>query len=233
NETANEPKRFADGFDRRSKASGGCERATTNDPRTTILLSFRELESRTGAFLTVFLTFFLARVACDQPRFFQCRTQVRVEFHQCTRDAVTNRSGLSGRTAARNVDENVEFRTGFRKAKRLTNDHLQSFVREIRREFTPVDGDAAAARTQVNACGRCFSAACAVILNICHNKKSSDLKFQIQTNRSAIRNMEFIILFSPEPVRRACVPHRRKLSVSLPSPCRASFSEACLLRQVR
>src|SRR5690606_3997766 len=84
NETANEPKRFADGFDRRSKASGGCERATANDPRTTILLSFRELESRTGAFLTVFLTFFLARVACDQPRFFQCRTQVRVEFHQCT-----------------------------------------------------------------------------------------------------------------------------------------------------
>src|SRR5215218_11416506 len=75
-------------------------------------LSLRELEPLTGTFLSVFLTFFLTRVAGDQPGLFEARAKVSVEFHQGTRDAVTDRTSLSGLAAAVDVHENVEFGCG-------------------------------------------------------------------------------------------------------------------------
>src|SRR3954467_11064167 len=87
-------------------------------------LSLRELESRTGTLLPVFLAFLLTRITCDKSCFFKCRTQIGVEFHQGTRNAVTDGTGLSGRPAAVHIHQDVEFAGRVRKPKRLANDHL-------------------------------------------------------------------------------------------------------------
>src|SRR5438552_1884530 len=87
-------------------------------------LSLRELESRPSPLLTIFLTLFLTRIPRHQPRFFQGRAKIRIVFHQSTRDAVSNRPGLSGCAAAIDIDKNVKFIDCLRQAKRLTNDHL-------------------------------------------------------------------------------------------------------------
>src|SRR5687768_7478459 len=146
------------------------------------LLSLRELEPRTGALLAVFLTFFLARVAGYQSCFLQSRTQVRVIFHQRTRDAVTDRTSLTGGAAAVNVDENVELCCRIRKAKRLADDHLQCFVGEVGVELTLVHHDVARTRAKVNACCRGLSAAGAVILNVSH--KSLGPRSRVQCLKS-------------------------------------------------
>src|SRR6187551_510110 len=79
-------------------------------------LTFRELESRTGTLLPVFLAFLLTRVTRDEARLFQCRTQVRIKFHQRTRNAVTHGTGLSGLSAAVDIDVDVKFLIVFRQA---------------------------------------------------------------------------------------------------------------------
>src|SRR6478672_3099137 len=94
-------------------------------------LSLRELESFTGTFLSVFLTLFLTRIACDESGLFERAAEVRVIFHQRTGDPVADRTGLPGSAAAKNVDENVELINRFSQLKRLTDDHLQCLVREI------------------------------------------------------------------------------------------------------
>lgn len=111
----------------------------TNDQR----LSLRELEPLTRALLSVLLTFLLTRITCDQAGLLQGRAEVGVEFHQRTRDPVTNRSGLSGRTTAIDVHKNVELADRVGQAKRLTDDHPKSFVREVRIERTTIDNDVA------------------------------------------------------------------------------------------
>src|SRR5687768_12158581 len=129
-----------------------------------MLLSFRELEPLSCALLSVLLTFFLTRVTRDQAGLLQGRAKVGVEFHQRTRDPVTNGSRLARRTTAINIHENVELADRVGQAKRLTDDHPKSFVREVRIERTAINNDVAAARTQVNTCCRGFSATRAVIL---------------------------------------------------------------------
>src|SRR5262245_17472327 len=89
--------------------------------RTTIL-SLRELESLTSALLSVFLTFLLARIACHEAGFFQGRAIIRIVFKQRAGDTVTHRTGLSGRPAAIDVDQNVELADGFRQFERLIDD---------------------------------------------------------------------------------------------------------------
>jgi transketolase len=94
--------------------------------------------------------------------------EVRVIFHQCTGDPVANRTGLPGSAAAIDVDENVEFIDRLGQLERLTDDHLQSLVGEVGDKVSFINDDLAAARTKVNSCCRGLSAACAVILYICH-----------------------------------------------------------------
>ena len=92
--------------------------------------------------------------------------KVRVKFHQCTRDAVTDRTGLSGRAAAVDIYQNVEFLGRFRQVERLTNDHLQSFVREVGVKLALVDLDLARARDEGKRvlsrsfCGLCRNTEC-------------------------------------------------------------------------
>ena len=136
-------------------------------------LTFRELEPLTSSFLTVFLSFLLSRVACDEARSLQCRSEVRVVLEQGTGNAVTNRSGLSGLSTAVHIYKNVEFTGRFREVERLTDDHLQRFVWKVAVEFASVDLDVACSGTEVNTCCRSLSAAGAVILNICHKSVRS------------------------------------------------------------
>src|SRR4030095_11380076 len=137
-------------------------------PTGSKLLSLRELEPLSRSLLSVLLTFLLSRIACNQSSLLQSRAKVRVEFHQRTRDPVTNRTGLSCRSAAVDIHKDVELAGCIGQAKRLTDDHPQGFVRKVRIESAAIDRDLARTGTQVNACCRGFSAAGAVILNICH-----------------------------------------------------------------
>ena len=132
-------------------------------------LSFRELETLARAFLTVFFTFLLARVARNESGFFQSRAQIDVVFHQRARDAVPHRAGLSGSSAARDVDENVELVRRVSQLQRLMNNHPQGFVRKIIFKLAAINFYLPAARTQINARRRSLSASRSVILYICHN----------------------------------------------------------------
>lgn len=147
------------------------------------ILSLRELKPLSRALLSVLLTFLLSRVSRNQARFLERRAKIGVEFHQRPRDAMTNRTGLSSRSAAIDIYQNVELARGIGQAERLTNDHPQSFIRKIGIERTPVDRYLARTRTQIDACCRSFSAARSVILNICHKKLVSSPLSQSPTSR--------------------------------------------------
>src|SRR5262249_16241920 len=122
----------------------------------------------TCSLLSVFLTLFLTRVACNEPCLFKRRAKICVEFEQRTGNAVTNCSSLSRRSAAIDIHQNVEFTGRFRQFKWLKNDYLQRFIREVSVEFAVVHLNVAVSGTKVNARCRSLSAARAVILNICH-----------------------------------------------------------------
>src|SRR5215203_7277062 len=113
-------------------------------------LTFRELETLARSFLSVFLTFFLARVAGDESGFFQSRTQISIKLQQCTRDSVTNCARLTSRAAAVDIYENVEFADCVGQTKRLTNNHAQRFVRKIFVKGATIDFYVAAARTKIH-----------------------------------------------------------------------------------
>src|ERR1043166_34498 len=71
-------------------------------------LSLRELEALAGALLPILLAFLDARVAGYESGLFQCRSQVCVVFKQRARNTVTNGAGLTGRSAAANINQNVK-----------------------------------------------------------------------------------------------------------------------------
>src|SRR5688500_313474 len=94
-------------------------------------LSFRKLEPFPSTLLSVLLAFLDARIARHQAGVFKGRTQVSIELKQRARDAVPDRSCLTRRSTAGDVDYEVKLAGRFSQLQRLTNDHSQRFVREI------------------------------------------------------------------------------------------------------
>src|SRR5437016_1884749 len=88
-----------DSHDRQSKISNW---------QSAMSLSLRELEALARALLTVFLALFDAWVPGNQSGLLQSRPQISVVFDQSARDAVTNRTGLAGRTATGHIDQHVK-----------------------------------------------------------------------------------------------------------------------------
>src|SRR5262249_61857926 len=80
-----------------------------NPRKSSKSLAFRELEALAGAFLTVLLTLFGARIARQQAGLLELLTQFGVELQKGARDAVTHCAGLACHTATVNIDQHVEF----------------------------------------------------------------------------------------------------------------------------
>src|SRR4030095_5425668 len=93
-------------------------------------LSLRKLESFPSTLLSVLFAFLDSRIAGYKSRVFESRTKVGIVFEQCSRDAVSDRSGLARRTTASDVDNQIKLVRGFSQLQGLTNDHSQRFVGE-------------------------------------------------------------------------------------------------------
>jgi hypothetical protein len=96
-----------------------------------MLLSLGELEALAGALLPVLLAFFDAWVTRDQTCLLERRTKVRVVFKQRPRNPMSNSAGLSGRSAAANVDQDIKLSPCFGQLQRLPNNHAQRFIGKI------------------------------------------------------------------------------------------------------
>ncbi len=66
-----------------------------------------------------------------RPALLQRRTKVGVVLEQGAGNAVTNSAGLSRRSAAANIDQNVKLGDCLGQLQRLPNNHAQSFVGKI------------------------------------------------------------------------------------------------------
>src|SRR5688572_16786979 len=138
-----------------------------------LLLPLRELEAFSSALLSVLLAFLDSGIAGDQTGVFKRLPQVAIILEQRASDAVTNRSRLAGRAAARDVDDEVELVRRFRQLQRLANDHAQRFIWEIPVERLVIDLDLAAAWPQIDSRGCRLSPSRSVILNFSHSNLSS------------------------------------------------------------
>src|SRR5690606_239392 len=108
--------------------------------------------------------FHLARVARDEAGGAQRAAQVLVVFDQRTRDAVADRTGLTGDAAARHMSLDVELVGQLRDLERLTHDHATGLAAEELIDRACVHGDAPGTGLQVNAGGSGLATAGAVIL---------------------------------------------------------------------
>src|SRR3954462_11578766 len=88
-----------------------------------VSLPLRKLETFPSALLSVLLAFLDSGIAGDQTGVFERLSQVAIILEQRASDAVTNRSCLARRAAARDVDDEVELVRRFRQLQRLANDH--------------------------------------------------------------------------------------------------------------
>lgn len=124
------------------------------------------MEAFAGALATVFFALFDAGVAGEQVLCAEQRAILRCCFGECTGDAVTNGADLTGDTTAADIDENVEASLCISCFEWESDFASQTWtVAYVIFDGAVVDGDLAGTRYEANACGRCFSSACSVILN--------------------------------------------------------------------
>src|SRR5260370_35216148 len=131
-------------------------------------LSLRELESFARALLAVLLAFLDPRIARDQACVFQGRPQVAVVLNQSARNSVTNRAGLTRRSAAGHIDEHIELGRRLSQLHRLTNNHPQRLVRKINIKRSAIDLNVARAGSQIDSRRRALAPSSSVVFNLCH-----------------------------------------------------------------
>jgi hypothetical protein len=102
-------------------------------------LSLRELEALAGALLAILLAFLDARVARDQARLLQRRSQISVVFEQRARNTMTDGACLARRASASHIDQDVKLCNGLRQLQWLSNNHAQSFIGKICIECFAID----------------------------------------------------------------------------------------------
>src|SRR5690554_3424519 len=126
---------------------------------------------------THFLTLNFTGIASHEASSAQLATQRLVVVHQCTGNAVTDGTGLTGDTAALNSDVNVELFSALGQLQRLTNNHACSFATEEGLDAAVVDGNIASTRTQEHPSGGGFTTASTVVLCHRHSELLLDLEF--------------------------------------------------------
>src|SRR5262249_46929866 len=122
-------------------------------------LALRELEPAAGTATAVLLALLHAAVAREQPVLAEHRVVRRVDLLQRAREAEHDRVGLAGRTAALDVDQDVEraFRGGG--LERLEQAHARLRRDEVLVGVATVDDEAAGAGLHAHARDRRLAAA--------------------------------------------------------------------------
>lgn len=131
-------------------------------------LAFRELEPLARALLTVLFAFFGAWVSRQQSGLFEFLAKFAVELNQSAGYAMTHSACLSGRAAARDVHQHVEFAERIGQLQRLANNHSLRFVLEVSFNRISIDFKIAGSWPQVNTSGRTLTTASSVKLNLSH-----------------------------------------------------------------
>src|SRR5690606_24013333 len=101
-------------------------------------LALGELEGPAGLGLAVLLALDDAAVAGQEATLLEDRTQARLEVGEGLGDAVTNSTGLTGKTTTGNGGDDVELAGAGSSDQRLLQDHLQDRTGEVGREITAV-----------------------------------------------------------------------------------------------
>src|SRR6476646_11595922 len=104
-------------------------------------LALRELEAGAGALLAVLLALLHAGIAREETSLLETLAQLHVVELERAGDAVADRAGLAAGTAAVDRHHDVEFVVRLGERKRLLDDHLEHFVREVLIERARVDRD--------------------------------------------------------------------------------------------
>lgn len=123
-------------------------------------LTFRELETGASGALTIFFTFFGARITRQETGMFEGRTEVGIVIDERASNAVKDGASLSGFTAAADVDDDVEIVGEVDELERLTQNHAKRRTVEILVDALLVDGNIAFAGTEVNARYGAFTTTC-------------------------------------------------------------------------
>src|SRR6185437_4884196 len=102
-------------------------------------LALRELEPLASALLAILLALVFAGVSSQQARFLQRSAELRVKFHQSTRDTKANGARLTGDAASVREHDHIE-----------TIRHFHYLQRKPRRNTTGVGGEIFFERTAVH-----------------------------------------------------------------------------------
>ena len=110
-----------------------------------------ELGSTTCSLQTVLLTLLHTRIAGQEAGLLQNGTVLIALLQQGAAQAVTDRTSLTGNTAAGNADDDIVLALQAQQDQRRTDDQLQGLQAEVVVDITIVDGDLASAGVNANA----------------------------------------------------------------------------------
>ncbi len=117
-----------------------------------IILSFAELWRSSGGFESVFLPLFHSRIPGQVAGFFENGPIVFIYLQQGSGDAVTDGTGLTGVSAAFDIDEDIVLSISACRYQRLPYDYFQSFKSEIIINISFINGNLARSGDQIYSC---------------------------------------------------------------------------------
>ena len=101
--------------------------------------SLGELRSSTSCLQTILLSLLHTRVSGKETCGLQSRSVLCVCLKQCAGDAVADRAGLAGHSAALDIDQYVELISVLSQHERLADDGLQGLKSEIVVDISLID----------------------------------------------------------------------------------------------
>src|SRR5580700_8108388 len=116
------------------------------------ILTLRVLRAAAGLATSDLLALDLARITRDEAGIAQGLAQRLIVLDEGTRDAMTDRAGLTGDATAGDLDRDVELAEQLHRFQRLAHDHAPGLAAEELIERALVHRDASAAGLEIHAC---------------------------------------------------------------------------------
>src|SRR2546421_735311 len=104
-----------------------------------LTLTLGELEAATSSLASVFFTFLHTVIAHQIIALAKKRLKRRIKLHDRPRNGVTNSAGLSRKTTAAYIGNNVHFILQTHRLKRLANNHLKCWPAKVSFELSFID----------------------------------------------------------------------------------------------
>ena len=134
-------------------------------PAKITFLTFRELEALSSSRLTILLALLHARIASQKSRLLQQRTQLHAELTKRAGKSMLCGAGLTPHPASAYRNDDIEFGRIVGSHQRLLHQHAVGFIEKVCFEGFVVNSKCARSGSEEDASGRCFPAACSVVLN--------------------------------------------------------------------